>query len=395
MDQEPASIRLLIVEDDPEWQETLEDNFKFEAEEQNFKFEIHISPTIGEAKSALRTRQYHALSIDQNMPDAKGGDVTADHGRQFMEGVSKAGIPVFAAMYTAYPDTENANAIGRATGIEYKTKSTETNTDINALEPEDYVKWFLETFKKSYLKKVLKRVAVSAYQNLAEYSRLASDEHDRAIESRQDEDMTRFLSRLNSVREELLRNLIALTRGLMSNAGLKIPKAPNLQQAHSVENWLKKHWDQLEENEDFVAWKNFMGISDDYTMSQHFLNPTMELRLERNRVEHDKKIDYSYETYLKLYPAIIRMADILTYFVTRRMINRPSLIRPGILSYVELRGTYSETSEILYSHQPPDDEDNNKVFTQLMDDGPLIALAPGFSVKRDDKERLQLVCDIG
>lgn len=90
----PDCSSVLIVDDDPDVLEVLEDSFATEG------YEVHISPTLWQARALLARHRVHVILCDQNLPDGTGIDFLAE-----LPGMGVDAVPI---LMTGYANLETA-----------------------------------------------------------------------------------------------------------------------------------------------------------------------------------------------------------------------------------------------------------------------------------------------
>ena len=395
-------MRLLVIEDDNDWRDLLKRGFGLAAERMNVKLGLEQAQTIADAKTLLRQGWFHAVSIDQNMPEVPGGKTSSEHGEDFAISCGRRAIPAFMAIYTGYPSIAKANRIGRYTGAAYILKSMQTNPQPEQGEENgeqsmsalDYATWFLQEFRRKYFQNVLVRAESCGDDKLADTARKARKKYEKIYHGYAlDSDFNGFLVQVDGLRDELLRCLTVYTYAIWSSELKDCPLPRKDSTAGYRIKWLKDAWSKLEQQDEksFKDWASYMMAGAEDSLMAVFIDKALSpLNRRRNKAQHEL-IPYTSADFDRYIPQLIRFFDLLLWFTTRPIITQ-LVRRPfNLLAYHELNLREPEEREIFVSPQLLPEAKGHMVWTRLTDaeDAPFINISDGYEVRRNRDGKLR------
>lgn len=394
----PFALQLLIVEDIGSQQEELEEWFRWWAKKAGLTLRLYISSFAGETQQALEQKYFHAVSLDVRLPEQRSGQIIQDLGLHLAEAIRREQNPAIAAIYTAFPSVEAANDIGRKTGFPYRSKaaaSAGTQKDGSGLTFKDYTAWFLDHFRRNYLKKVLELAKASGHQTLAKHAEAALNHYDDgARPDALNSNIRAYLQAMDALRESLLRHVAALFHAIWPEQSH--PGA--CRSTHELEQWLEALWNAPEVKQDrrFRNWCAYMQLEQETPVERYIAQTLRPLRQARNKDAHHAKY-YSATLLQRLEPALLRLGELLHWFVTRPMINRPNGLHDGLFQCHELR--FFPPREMQYFTSLPlsriPSGDANTIYTKLTPNQKerLIDISSMWKARENNKGEPRLMCD--
>ena len=392
----PFALQLLIVEDIGSQQEELKEWFRWRAKKAGLLVRLEMSGFAGETRQKLEQKYFHAVSLDVRLPEQRSGQIMLDRGLRLAEEIMREQNPAIAALYTAFPSVEAANDIGRKTGFPYRSKaaaSADASRDGSSLTFEDYAAWFIDHFRRNYLKNVLEMARESGHRTLAEHAKMVLNLYDGARPDALNSRIRSFLQAMDALRESLLRHVAALFHAIWP-----VQSLPDVcQSTHELEKWLEALWNTPEVKQDrrFQNWCAYMQLEQE-TPSERYLFQTLRpLRQARNSDAHHK-VYYSATLLQQLEPALLRLGELLHWFIIRPMINWPKMLHDGLFHCHELRffppremqyftgatldGILAEKPEAVYTKLTPSPKER------------LTDISSMWKAKEDESGKPRLVC---
>jgi hypothetical protein len=389
-----GSLRLLIVEDVPQWKDDIAKALQIAARANNVNIEFKFAETTIDARRMVRSHCFQGISIDQNMPENPGGPVSRDIGRKFISELRAWDPPGFMAIFTAYPHTEIANFAGSKAQIPYIVKSAEDkklDDEHQSMTAASYGEYFLTEVRATYVSRVLRLVMESGFSSLRQLAHDTVTSYERFLDtSLQDERAAKdFFNELAKFRENFNLTLVSLTIGLASTIKTR-PAPPSPGEAPSrIESWLREQWNSLEGTPGMQCIKNYFHLTETQRLSNFYVDACAFLRGKRNPAIHNNWV-FAPEDFEKHLFEIFCFFDMVGWLMRLPIIASPYKRGENIISYVDLNRRQSIGTDMSFQGDVPEAR-NGRVFTQLCENGRLIALDHGFIVERDRiTNRMQL-----
>ena len=378
-------LRILVIEDEAQWAKDIQDTIRVAAKKIALSVDFMTAETTLDAKRMIREHCFHGISIDQNMPEALGGEVSWERGRTFISELRAWDPPGFMALFTGRPNTHVANFAGAKAQIPYIVKSQQDKPaadDNQYMTVVSYSQYFMRQVRRQYITRVLSLVQDSGFVKLHTLARDTSAAYEQFADTEfQDaEDAKVFFLELSKFRENFNLALASFLMGLSSGIKGK-PGAVNAGDgAARVEAWLSKQLNALDEGKHLEAMRDYFGMRPGEQLSSFYVGACASLRERRNPAMHSDWVfaPEDFDTYLG---DIFSFFDVVAWLMRRPLITAPYK-RENYLVYYDLNHRHVLKAEMFYRSSIPETQPG-RVFTQLREGGNLIALDNGLNARRD------------
>lgn len=382
-------LSILIIEDTPEWANDIRDAFDAVAPNLGFSLTFDFAENLREAEEKSKSLCFHGISTDQNMPETVGGDVSRDHGKEYIRNLQSWDPPAYMAVYTAYPHTTVSNIAGQKGIQDYITKSDENTTDEAGhlhMRVTAYASYFLSKIEVLYIQRVLKLAQDSGISDLRSHGRKASIAFDDFTKSNRtiDEKASQFIVTFFALQECFNRILIAFFKGI---AGTDISQQilgeiREESEAGKVEVSLRKMLNGLENRGMISVLAVHLGLRKPRNISGHYIDSCKAIREVRNKATHSTW-NINVKSYQDLRSDVISVCDLLAWFLRRPMIISPFRTRDYFVRVVDVRRQFPENREFYFEHEVPDAKPY-ELYTMLSQDGPFLQLTSFLTVETDE-----------
>jgi len=381
-------LNVLIIEDTPEWASDISEAFHAISPGLGIDLKTVFAENLREAEEKSKSFCLHGISTDQNMPETIGGDVSSDHGKEYIRNLQSWDPPAYMAVYTAFPHTAVSNIAGQKGIQDYITKSDENTTDDAGnqhMRVSTYANYFLKNVETKYLQRVFSLAQHSCFQDLRNLSRRTATDFERFMNSNRtdDEDAERFVLSFFALQESFNRILARYFESISADSSLKeISEKENKKpDASYVETRLRRALNFLENKGSLLELHEYLHLGKSNNISGYYIDSCEALRKVRNRSMHSSwKI--SVGSYNELRSSIVRICDVLAWFLRRPLLISPRRTREYFLQAVDISREHPERCEFYFEHDIPDAKPY-ELYTMLSQESPLAALEDYFSVKAD------------
>lgn len=382
-------LNVLIIEDVPEWAKDISDSLRISAKDMGYSINFLYAENIRQAESMTVSYCLHGISTDQGMPETTGGEVSNDHGERYIRSLQTWEPPSYMAVYTALPHTGISNLAGQRGISDYITKSASESEDGSGhryMSVTAYADHFISQIVQQYLKRVLSLASQSGFRELQAISRktLETYEDFLATEERDERLAWQFVAEFFKIQESLNPLLIALFSSIEpdQNETGSNKEASRSAEASSIEVELRRLINRLENRGDLAAVKTYFHIQAPRNIATYYIDSCKFVRELRNRAVHTEW-NFNHEAYDQVRPHLVRVCDMLAWFLRRPMLVSLHRSRDYFLRGTDIRQQYPRVVEHYFEHEIPSSTPYD-LFTMLSDDSPLIRLSPRISAKPDE-----------